>query len=46
MQTNSDDASMHLHEFCEIYDMQKFKNVDNAIVKLKLPFSLREKSKE
>jgi hypothetical protein len=43
----SEDASMHLHEFCEICDMQKFKNVENYIVKLKLfPFSLRGKAKD
>ena len=43
----SEDASMHLHDFCEICDMQKFKNVENNIVKLKLfPFSLRGKAKE
>lgn len=30
----SEDASMHLHDFCEICDMQKFKNVENDIVKL------------
>jgi hypothetical protein len=38
---------MHLHDFCEICDMQKFKNVENDIVKLKLfSFSLREKAKD
>jgi hypothetical protein len=43
----SEDASMHLHVFCEICDMQKFKNVENDIVKLKLfPFSLRGKGKD
>jgi hypothetical protein len=43
----SEDASMHLHDFCEIYDMQIFKNVENDIVKLKLfPFSVRGKSKD
>jgi hypothetical protein len=42
----SEDASMHLHDFCEICDMQKFKDVKNDIVKLKLfPLSLREKAK-
>jgi hypothetical protein len=42
-----EDASMHLHDFCEICDMQKFKNIDNSIVKLKLfPISLRGKAKE
>jgi hypothetical protein len=45
--STSEDASMHLHDFCEICDMQKFKNVDNNIVKLKLfPFSLRGRAKE
>ena len=43
----SEDASMHLHDFCEICDMQKFKNVENDILKQKLfPFSLRGKAKE
>jgi hypothetical protein len=43
----SKDASMHLHDFCEICDRQKFKNVENDIVKLKLfPFSLRGKAKD
>jgi hypothetical protein len=42
----SEHASMHLHNFCEICDMQKFKNVKNDIVKRKLfPFSLRGKAK-
>jgi hypothetical protein len=43
----SEDASMHLHDICEICDMQKLKNIDNAIAKLKLfPFSVRGKAKE
>jgi hypothetical protein len=43
----NEDAFMHLHDFCKICDMQKFKNVENDIVKLKLfPFSLRGKSKD
>src|SRR4051812_33017929 len=43
----SEDASMHLHDFCEICDMQNFKNVENSIVKLKLfPSYLRGKAKE
>jgi hypothetical protein len=43
----SEDASMHLHYFCEICDMQKFKNVENDIFKLKLfLFSLRGKAKD
>jgi hypothetical protein len=38
---------MHLHDFIEICDMHKFKNVENDALKLKLfPFSLREKAKE
>ena len=40
-----EDASMHLHDFV-ICDMQKFKNVESDILKLKLfPFSLRGKLK-
>jgi hypothetical protein len=43
----SEDASMYLHDFCEICDMKKFKNVENNIVKLKLfSFCLRGKAKE
>jgi hypothetical protein len=42
-----EDASMHLHDFIEICDMQKFKNVENDVLKLKLfLFSLRGKAKE
>jgi hypothetical protein len=38
---------MHLHDFIEICDMQKFKNVENDDPKLKLfPFSLRGKANE
>jgi hypothetical protein len=38
---------MHLHDFCKICDMQKTKNVENNIVKLKLfPFALRGKAKD
>ena len=41
------DASMHLHDFVEICDMQKFENVESDVLKLKLfPFSLRGKAKE
>src|ERR1041385_5624881 len=37
-----DDADLHLNNFVELYDMQKYKQVDGDIVKLKLfPFSLR-----
>jgi hypothetical protein len=43
----SEDTSMHLHDFCGICDMQKFKNVENDIVKLKLfIFSLRGMAKD
>jgi hypothetical protein len=43
----SEDASTHLHQFFDICDMQKFKNVKNDIFKLKLfPFSLRGKAKD
>ena len=43
----SENASMHLHDFCEICDLQKFKNVENDIVKLKLfPFSLRGRAND
>ena len=42
-----ENASMHFHDFVEICDMQKFKNVESDILKLKLfPFSLRGKAKE
>jgi hypothetical protein len=38
---------MHLHDFGEICHMQKFKNVEIDIVKLKLfPCSLRGKAKD
>ena len=37
-----DDAASHLNNFVELCDMQKYKEVDGDIVKLKLfPFSLR-----
>src|SRR3954465_15463726 len=36
-----EDAALHLKKFIELYDMQKYKEVDGDIVKLKLfPFSL------
>ena len=42
----NEDAASHLNTFVELYDMQKKKNVDNNIVKLKLfPFSLRDRAK-
>ena len=41
-----EDDSMHLHDFVEICDMQKFKNVESDVLKLKLfPFHLEEKLK-
>src|SRR4051812_7865224 len=42
-----DDDPLHLNNFVELCDMQKYKEVDGDIVKLKLfPFSLRGKAKE
>ena len=42
-----EDASLHLNNFVEICDMQKYKEVDGDIVKLKLfLFSLRGRAKE
>ena len=42
----SEDAVSHLNTFIELCDMQKKKDVDNDIVKLKLfPFSLRDRAK-
>ena len=42
-----DDAALHLNNFVELCDMQKYKEVDGDIVKLKLfPFSLRGRDKE
>ena len=39
----SEDAATHLNSFVDLCDMQKKKDVDNDIVKLKLfPFSLRD----
>ena len=44
--TRSEDAASHLNTFVELCDMQKKKDVDNDIVKLKLfPFSLRDRAK-
>src|SRR3954462_6018719 len=44
--TGEDDA-LHLNNFIELCDMQKYKEVDGEIVKLKLfPFSLRGRAKE
>ena len=42
----SEDAASHLNNFVELCDMQKKKDVDNDIVKLKLfPFLLRDRAK-
>src|SRR4051812_42526538 len=42
-----DDAALHLNNFIKLCDMQKYKEVDGDIVKLKLfPFSLRGRAKE
>ena len=42
----SEDAASHLNNFVDLCDMQKKKDVDNDIVKLKLfPFSLRDHAK-
>ena len=42
----SEDAASHLNNFVDLCDMQKKKDVDNDIVKLKLfLFSLRDHAK-
>src|ERR1043165_1805286 len=42
-----EDSALHLNNFIELCDMQKYKEVDGDIVKLKLfPFSLRGRAKE
>ena len=42
-----EDAALHLNNFVELCDMQKYKEVYGDIVKLKLfPFSLRGRAKE
>ena len=42
----SEDAATHLNNFVDLCDMQKKKDVDNDVVKLKLfPFSLRDRAK-
>ena len=42
----SEDAATHLNSFVDLCDMQKKKDVDNDIVKLKrFPFSLRDRAK-
>ena len=42
----SEDAATHLYSFGDLCDMQKKKDVNNDVVKLKLfPFSLRDRAK-
>ena len=42
----SEDAATHLNSFVDLCDMQKKKDVNNDLVKLKLfPFSLRDRAK-
>src|SRR3954462_10675011 len=44
---SSDDAALHLNNFVELCEMQKYKDVDGDIIKIKLfPFYLRGKAKE
>ena len=43
---HSEDAATHLNSFVDLCDMQKKRDVDNDVVKLKLfPFSLRDRAK-
>jgi hypothetical protein len=42
-----DDVAAHLNNFVELCEMQKYKDVDGAIIMLKLfPFSLRGRAKD
>jgi hypothetical protein len=44
---STDDAAAHLNNFVKLYEMQKYKDVDGDIIKLKLfPFSLRGRAKD
>jgi hypothetical protein len=44
---SSDNAAAHLNNFVELCEMQKYKDVDGNIIKLKLfPFSLRGRAKD
>jgi hypothetical protein len=44
---SSDDAAAYLNNFFELCEMQKYKDVDGNIIKLKLfPFSLRGRAKD
>jgi hypothetical protein len=42
-----DDVAAHLNNFVELCEMQKYKDVDGSIIKLKLfPFSLKGRAKD
>jgi hypothetical protein len=44
---STDDVAAHLNNFVELLEMQKYKDVDGNIIKLKLfPFSLRGRAKD
>jgi hypothetical protein len=44
---STDDDAAHLNNFVELCEMQKYKDVDGDIIKLKLfPFSLRGRAKD
>src|SRR4051795_11316886 len=44
---STEDAASHLNNFVELCEMQKYKDIDGDIVKLKLfPFSLRGRAKD
>src|SRR6187455_2030487 len=44
---STDDTAAHFNNFVELYDIQKYKEVEGDIIKLKLfPFSLRGRDKE
>jgi hypothetical protein len=44
---STDDVAAHLDNFVELCEMQKYKDVEGDIIKLKLfPFSLRGKAKD
>ena len=44
---STDDAVVHLNNFVELCEMQKYKDIDEDLIKLKLfPFSLRGRAKE
>ena len=44
---STDDAVAHLNNFVDLCEMQKYKDIDENLIKLKLfPFSLRGRAKE